>query len=75
MIIALILSLAAAAQPTRGARAEAQVTATIQRGVMVRGGIASSRDTGIAVRRSPPRNCTAHDGTGPKCRLIVFDLP
>lgn len=77
----ILIALAAAPAGDTGSRAqvEVRVTATIQRGVTLQDGVASTRTTEVAPVRQKPRDCGQADKAAsantPDCRLIVYDLP
>ena len=74
-LMALALVTTPAANSGTGARAEARVTATIQRGVTVQNGTAAASASDVVPVRQQARGCGTVDQPAPDCRLIVYDLP
>jgi hypothetical protein len=83
MVADMLILIALAAAPTAetGSRTsvEVRVTATIQRGITLQDGTASTRATELSPIRQKPRDCRPADKAeplaAPDCHLIVYDLP
>lgn len=75
ILMLLALATTTPVESSGGARAEAQVRVTIQRGAMLQAERMTSDARALPAIPSTPRACRPADTAAPDCRLIVYDLP
>ena len=75
ILMLLALATTTPVESGGGARAEARVSVTIQRGAMLQAERMTSDRRALPAIPSTPRACRPADTATPDCRLIVYDLP
>ncbi|UVO54892.1 hypothetical protein [Sphingomonas sp. SUN039] len=75
ILMLLALATTTPVEGAGGARAEARVSATIQRGVTLRAETVTSEIRLLPAAARASRPCISADKPEPECRLIVYDLP